>query len=191
MSQANPVVEAIQKLLGLVRAAVTPPTKPPQSPASPVSPPRPQRSATDYFTEGNALQNRGDNDGAIARYNEAIRLNPTFGKALWQRHEAFYNKHDFRQATLALNEWLRVFPRDPNLDIAYGIRAMYHAYDKDWAGAIADFTESLRYNSQDAYTYFSRGVARARNGDQAGADQDFAMARRLGYMDTELPAWAE
>ena len=46
----------------------------------PISPPNPQRSlsASEYFARAYKKSNKGDKQGAIADYNEAIRLKPAF-----------------------------------------------------------------------------------------------------------------
>jgi Flp pilus assembly protein TadD len=46
-------------------------------------------------------------------------------------------------------------------------------------GAAADFDHALRLRPGYALVYNNRGIARQKHGDQAGAQCDFAIAKRL------------
>ncbi len=58
------------------------------------------------------------------------------------------------------------------------------ALQRDFAGAIADYTEAIRLNPKYAEVYNNRGVARHHGGDYAGATEDCTEAIRLD------PQWA-
>jgi tetratricopeptide (TPR) repeat protein len=47
---------------------------------------------------GNVNYHKGDYDGAIQDYNEAIRLKPDFAEAFNDRGNAYYDKDDYEQA---------------------------------------------------------------------------------------------
>ena len=47
--------------------------------------------------QGNLLQDKGDFDGAIAVYTEAIRLNPQNAQPYSNRGQAYLRKGEFRQ----------------------------------------------------------------------------------------------
>jgi tetratricopeptide (TPR) repeat protein len=49
------------------------------------------------------------------------------------------------------------------------------------ADALADFEKAVSYEPRNARALYGRALARQRSGDKAGADEDFASARRLGF----------
>jgi tetratricopeptide (TPR) repeat protein len=54
-----------------------------------------QTDAHAHYDRGYARQSQGDLDGAIADYDQAIRLEPTYGDAYFNRGLARYDKGDF------------------------------------------------------------------------------------------------
>jgi len=46
---------------------------------------------------------------------------------------------------------------------------------------IADLTEAIRLDPENAYLYVFRGLSYAEKGEQAKAEADFARAKELGY----------
>jgi tetratricopeptide (TPR) repeat protein len=55
--------------------------------------------------------------------------------------------------------------------------AKYESGDK--AGAIADYTQAITINPQDAKAYYNRGNAKSESGDKAGAIKDLETAKQL------------
>ena len=74
--------------------------------------------------EGNQLKAKGDLDGAIDRYQRALRINPLFARALVFLGVASGQKGDAARAVGILEQAAYLFPKDPsahyNLGIAYG-----------------------------------------------------------------------
>jgi Flp pilus assembly protein TadD len=50
-----------------------------------------------------------------------------------------------------------------------------------WDAAIETYTKALSWEPRDARSFYGRGIAKARKGDRAGAEQDLAQARRYGF----------
>ena len=76
------VVAVIVLVMMTAREEISPPPPPPP-PSAPA--PAPALNALDYFTRGRALQNKGDLDGALIEYGEAIRLKPDYADAYFNR----------------------------------------------------------------------------------------------------------
>jgi tetratricopeptide (TPR) repeat protein len=69
--------------------------------------------------------NKGDYDRAIADYNQAIRLDPDYALAYYNRGVAYVNKRDYARARA---DWEKVLQLDPtgadargNLEILRGM----------------------------------------------------------------------
>ncbi len=93
------------------------------------------------YMRGLAYVARGDNDRAIADYNEAIRLNPTNGLTFNERGLAYKAKGDLDRAIADLNEAVRF--NSSNADIHYN-RGHMLMEKGDLDRAIADFDEAIR-----------------------------------------------
>ena len=60
-----------------------------------------------FVSRGNAYANKGDNDLAIADYNEAIQLNPNAANAFANRCFSYWKKGDNDRAITDCNEAIR------------------------------------------------------------------------------------
>ncbi len=142
------------------------------------SPTTPQRSlsANEYFKRAYEKSQKGDKEGAIADYNEAIRLKPNYVRAYTRRGVALKSlgqhenaKYDFQQAIVLVSK-----TEDDYL--GRGL-AKYELGDKQ--GAIADYNEAIRIKSDYADAYINRGSAKYNLGDKQGAIADYNEAIRL------------
>jgi tetratricopeptide (TPR) repeat protein len=66
-----------------------------------------------------------------------------------------------------------------NVAIAFYNRALAYENKEDYERAIADYSEAIRLNPNDADAYFYRSLDRKRKGDNAGAEADMAAAKRI------------
>ena len=65
-------------------------------------------TAGDHFLRGNALDGKGDVDGAIAEYREALRLKPDFAEAHYNLGIALNHKGDWDGAMAEYREALHL-----------------------------------------------------------------------------------
>ena len=112
------------------------------------------------FDEGSASRQRGKHDEAIAKFNEAIALNPSCFSCFNAIGAAYTQKKDYDQAEAALNKSIAIKADDPE---AYSMLAnLYNAQRK--------FDEAAK--ASEKATEFSTSLS-AKGGAGAGADALF------------------
>jgi tetratricopeptide (TPR) repeat protein len=123
---------------------------------------------------------RGNYDQAIADYTEAIRLNPQYATAYYNRGSAYRDKNDYDRAITDYTEAIRL---NPQYAIAYNNRGVAYRQKNDYDRAIADYNEAIRLNPQDAIAYNNRGYAYHSKNDYDQAIADYTEAIRLNPQD--------
>ena len=105
-----------------------------------------------------AYANKGEYDKAIADYTEAIRLDPKYAEAYYNRGMAYGNEGRLRQGDCRLH---RGHPAQPEIAVAYCNRGTAYGTRASYDKAIADYTEAIRLDPKYAVAYYNRGVAYA------------------------------
>ena len=136
--------------------------------------------ADDFFIQGVDKQNKGDNQGAIIAYNEAIRLNPNLAEAYNNRGIVRY---DLGDKPGAIDDYTLAIKFNPNLAKAYYNRGIVRNDLGDKPGAIDDFNLAIKFNPNYAQAYNNRGVVRDELGDKPGAIDDFNLAIKFNPND--------
>jgi tetratricopeptide (TPR) repeat protein len=134
--------------------------------------------ADDFFLQAEDKYNRGDFKGAIADFDQVLRLNPSYEAVYTGRGSARSNSGDEKGAIEDLTQAIRI---NPNNIRAYAARGLNKSKLGDKQGAEADFkkTLSLNIDPQDYRAYNSRGLAHSELGYKEGAIADFDQAIRL------------
>ena len=139
--------------------------------APPVS--KEELTALQWFERGFAAT---DPDEIIRFNSEAIRLQPDYASAYYNRGLARYHKGDLEGALADYNQALRLRPDDP---ATLNNRGLALADKGDFDGALADYNQALRLRPDDPDALNNRGLALADKGDLDGALADYNQAMRL------------
>ena len=128
------------------------------------------------ISSGNERSARGDVEGALEDYSEAIRLNPDHAVAFYNRGDIRRVKGDAKGALQDLGEAIRL---KPDYSDAFLRRGNVHRLNGDLMSAIKDYSEAIRLKAENAFAFNNRGSALREKGDMEGALQDFSEAIRL------------
>jgi tetratricopeptide (TPR) repeat protein len=132
------------------------------------------RRALAHLNRANGYQFKGDNDKAIADYDQSIRLNPGDARAFYSRGNAYSGKG---QHDRAIGDFSQALTLNPDYASALNSRCYEFAIVGDTARALPDCNTSLRLRPGDAPTLDSRAFTylKMRQWDNAIADYDAAL----------------
>jgi tetratricopeptide (TPR) repeat protein len=136
-----------------------------------------QKNARVLNQLGLAKQSLGDWDGAMADYNQAIKIDPNYSAAYDNRGNVKRQQGDLNGAMADINQAIRLNPKNAT---AYFSRAKVKAKKGDLDGAIADFNQAISLKPNYPSAYRDRGEIKRKKGDINGANADFSRALSLG-----------
>ena len=130
-----------------------------------------------YFWLGWLYQEpMGNNDQAIANYDQALQLKPDWAEAYNNRGLAYYNKGDYDDAIADYDQALQL---KPDYAVAYNNRGLAYYYKGNYDRAIADYDQAIKLKPDYADAYANRGAAYGHKGDTDRAIADFNQALQL------------
>jgi len=114
----------------------------------------PDSNAASYVALGVADGSKGDLKAAIEAFGEAIRINPKFAPAYYNRGIALelQNKPDE-----AISDYDQVVQIDPSYREAYNQRGGLRGEKGDFDGALSDFDQVIKLDPSNAPAYYNRG----------------------------------
>jgi tetratricopeptide (TPR) repeat protein len=139
-------------------------------------------SGESFNTRGVERGQRGDYQGALDDFTQALRVNPSYADAYNNRGYARYALGDLPGAIADYSQALRI---NPSYADAYNGCALARAGTGDRQGAVDDYTQVLRINPRHVEAYMNRGLARYALGDVQGAIEDYTQALRLNPNSVE------
>jgi tetratricopeptide (TPR) repeat protein len=139
-------------------------------------------SAGDHLKRGDELRSKGDWDGAIKEYREAVRLNPKNDRAHQILGRTLGNTGDVDGTIAEEHEALRLNPKN---DEAHRVLGWGLGNKGDWDGAIAEEREAIRLNPKNDLAHLALGYELDGKGDQDGAIAEYREAIRLNPKNDE------
>ena len=136
--------------------------------------------AAAYTIRGIAWAEKGEYDKAIADFNKAIRLDPTYARPYYTRGVTWFHKKQFDKAITDLSEAIRL---DPKFVAAYIYRGNIWGFKQDHDKVIADYSDAIRLDPKSVTAYFNRGIAWEHKKNYDKAIADYKEARRLDPKD--------
>jgi len=123
----------------------------------------------------------GDNQGAIADYNQAIKIKPDYALAYNNRG---WSKHELGDNQGAIADYNQAIKFKPDDALAYNNRGIAKSDLGDKQGAITDYNQAIQINKNwgslsNAAAYNNRGLAKSDLGDKQGAIADYNQAAQL------------
>src|SRR5947209_14999987 len=108
---------------------------------------REPRTTEEFNDRGIARKAKGDLDGAIADYDRAISLNPTYALAYYNRGIARGDKGDLNGA---IADYTKAVELNPDYVSAYYNRGNVRRERGELDEAVADYTKASALNPSDA-----------------------------------------
>jgi tetratricopeptide (TPR) repeat protein len=135
-----------------------------------------QLTAEEWFNSGYNKGESGDYQGAIADYNQAIKIKPDYAAAYNNRGNPKSNLGDYQGAIADYNQAIQI---KPDYATAYYNRGLFKSNLGDKQGAIADYNQAIKIQPDYAKAYYNRGSAKDDLGDYQGAIADFNQAIQI------------
>ena len=136
-----------------------------------------QLTAIDYNNRGFDKDDAGDYQGAIADYNQAIKLKRDYALAYYNRGISKRKLGDYQGAIADYNQAIKLKPDDAD---AYNNRGVSKKNLGDYQGAIADYNQAITLNPDYTLAYNNRVAIKNDNlKDYQGAIADYNQAIKL------------
>jgi lipoprotein NlpI/uncharacterized RDD family membrane protein YckC len=136
-------------------------------------------------SRGVALLTKGDLDGAIANFDQAIGLDAKHGRAFYSRGKAYRAKGDLDHA---IADYSKAIELDPKNADAFSDRADARQLKEDFIGAFGDYEQAIRLDPNSFGAFANRAALHLKMGefDQAVADCDRAIGLNAKLSRTYL-----
>jgi len=149
---------------------------------------KPKSRAAAYYNRGNAHAANGDQAGAIADYDAAIKLEPKNARAFNNRGTARSDRGEF---DAAIEDFGTAIKHDARLASAYFNRANAYGAKGEAERAISDYTTAIKYNRRNVNAYIARGALYLAGGAGAKAQADMKLAARLERRNAYAVLWQD
>ncbi len=138
-------------------------------------------SADDWYLQAQNKLKRGDYQGAISEFNQAINLNPKYQQAFNGRGIAYSKLKDYSQA-LADYDSAIALESDAAKKVYYN-RALTYSKLKQYPQAIADYSKVITFNPKNGRAYNNRGTSYKAIREYESAIADYSKAIEINSKD--------
>jgi tetratricopeptide (TPR) repeat protein len=135
------------------------------------------QTADAYVERGIAHHYLAQDDLALADYDRALQLDPALSRAHTERGAISRDHGDVNQA---MDEYTKSIQSHPNVE-AYFERGQLYEKLGQHQKAIDDYDEAITYLRDAPHVYRARAFARAKLGDEEGAQADRKFAQSLEH----------
>ena len=144
------------------------------------------RRAQKFYHQGLKKCQQQQYQKALAKYNQAIELNPQFIEAYLQRCEIYFTLGNHRGI---LEDCERIIKLNPALVKAFYYQGRARHLLGLLPGAIDSYSKVIRQDDHHAYAYYYRGIAYRDSQDNGSALPDFHRAGDLFVAQGNQPAF--
>ncbi len=130
-----------------------------------------------HYFQGRVASMQKQNQRSVQHFQQAIRLNPKYAKAIAAMALVKGRMGKFQDA---LNDLDRAISIQPGYAKAYSNRGVTRGALQQNQEAISDFSQAIRLDPRLADAYRNRGITREMTGDLKGACADWKIANALG-----------
>jgi len=155
------------------------PTSTPAPAEAPVEQPTATVTLDPYnalIQEGVALRSSSDFENALAKFNEAINLDPSNTKGYLQRGITY---NAMGRSDEAITDFNFAVNYDPNMAEAYNARGVAFVQKDQYAQALKDFAKAMELKPDYAGAYTNQGIAYLKQQDAPKALESFTKAVEL------------
>ena len=137
-----------------------------------------------YANRGLAYSRKGDYKSAVADFTQMVQLDPTNASAYSFRAQAYGNSG---RDDKAIEDFTKAMKLDPTMTpLCSLLRGQSCLRTKDYAQAVADFSEALRQKPDSTVALAFRGQAHAGLGKHEKAISDFSEVIRRNPRNAEI-----
>lgn len=122
--------------------------------------PQEMQQVQELFSSGNVLLNNGDVQGAVDKYNEAIKIAPTVGVLFLNRGMAYVSLQKFDEAYDDADRAFKLLSNEQSpaqhFAFVYQIRGFVYQARKDYPAALEAFAEAIARSPQPSKLHNAR-----------------------------------
>ena len=137
---------------------------------------------TVYVNRALAYEDEEEYDMAIADYDKALSIDPTYAEAYVNRGSVYAKKNEL---SVAITDYTRALELDSLNAEAYYQRANALYLGAQYEAALVDYDEALRIDSTHAEVYFNRGNVYGRINDHSRAIEDYTRTLAIDSLHTK------
>ncbi|MGC2062927.1 MAG: tetratricopeptide repeat protein [Thermodesulfovibrionales bacterium] len=130
-----------------------------------------------YLNRGELFWKSGQLDEALADFDKAIAVIPSFHTLYNKLGVAYGENNSFDKAIECFNKSLAINPND---DAAYYYRGYTYTFINEYDRALEDFTRAIELNQGNVKAYVQRANLYLQRGEKGLARSDFRKACELG-----------